>query len=140
MKEKSKLFDEVILETKYFIVAQDWEIAIPGFFIVSPKRKIRTIMDFTDKEAREYIMVVKKVRKAMYDILKIKDVYFFQDEGPKPNFHLWMLPRYKWMDDIAKKGAESLGPVEKFAKKNMSDEKSIKKTKAAARKMRRHLN
>ena len=37
-----------ILETKNFRVEQDWEIPIPGFFVVAPIKKVVSITDFTE--------------------------------------------------------------------------------------------
>jgi hypothetical protein len=52
--------DEVILTTNNFIVAQDWEVPIAGFFILSTKRKIRSIAEFDGEEAREFGVLIKK--------------------------------------------------------------------------------
>ena len=88
---KEKIFvDEGIYESKYFTVHQDYEIAIPGFYIVAPKRKMKSLIEFTEEESIEYIGVIRKVRKAMLEALDIKIVYFFQNEDTPWNFHLWM--------------------------------------------------
>ncbi len=55
--------DETILETKLFNVGQDWEVPIPGFFIVAPRRKVRSLSDFTDEEAVQFVIIVRKIRK-----------------------------------------------------------------------------
>ncbi|MBP9836779.1 MAG: diadenosine tetraphosphate hydrolase [Candidatus Pacebacteria bacterium] len=106
--------DEVILTTDNFIVAQDWEVPIAGFFILSTKRKIRSIAEFTDDEAREFGVLIKKVRIGMDEVLGINDVYFFQNEDSVHGFHLWMFPRYEWMKEFGAK-IESVRPIMKYA-------------------------
>src|SRR3990167_8943612 len=50
-----KLFpEEKIIVTKHFDVHQDWEIPIPGFFIVASTRKISSIEEFTKEEAEAW--------------------------------------------------------------------------------------
>ena len=146
MKEKivsneGKIFkDEKIYETEYFEVHQDWEIAIPGFYIVVPKRKLKSLLEFTDKEDIDFIRVVKKVRKAMFEVLGIKDVYYFQNEDSPYGFHLWMLPYCSWMKKVTGRGPGILVPVWKYAKNNLNTKKDIEKTKKAAQKMRDYLS
>ncbi len=143
MREKhpsKKIFsNEIIFETKHFIVNQDWEIAIPGFFIVAPKKKLKSLMDFNDKELIDFIKTVKKVRESLLKVLKIKDVYLFQNEDTPYGFHLWMLPYYSWMKKISERGPSLPAKVWKYAKKNMKTEKDIKKTKKAVDKVKKFL-
>ncbi|MDA3836108.1 MAG: diadenosine tetraphosphate hydrolase [Nanoarchaeota archaeon] len=137
VSEVEKIFaDEIIYETDYFSVNQDWEIAIPGFYIVSPKRKVNSLMEFNDKEDIDFIRTVKKIRKAMLEVLNIEYIYLFQNEDTPWDFHFWMMPYYDWMKDISRRGPSLLAPVWKYAKENMNTKKDIKKTRDAAEKMR----
>lgn len=75
-----KLFpNETVIITNHFDVHQDWEVPIPGFFIIATKRKIRSISEFTSQEAEEFINLIIKLRKGMEEVLNIKDVYFFSE-------------------------------------------------------------
>ncbi len=135
-----KLFpDEKIISTKYFEVHQDWEVPIAGFFIISPKKLIRTIDEFTDDEAVEFVNLLRKARKGMKDALRIDDAYFFQNEDTKHNFHLWIFPRHGWMEQFGRK-IESVKPIINYAKQNMLDEKSIAEVKLYVKKMRGYFN
>ncbi len=74
-----KLFPDVkISESKYFEIHQDWEVPIPGFFILAPKRMISSIDEFVHDELVDYIELIHKVRKAMRAELKINTVFFFK--------------------------------------------------------------
>ena len=125
--------NEIIVETKHFIVAQNWEVPIAGFFILSSKRPIRAIDDLTAEEASEYISLVQSVRKAMRTSLGINEVYFFQNEDTQHNFHLWFFPRHAWMEKFGRK-IESVKPIIEFAKENLADENNILLVKESVRK------
>ena len=127
--------NEMIFETESFKVAQDWEVPIPGFFIISTKRSILSIVEMTDKEAEEFIKIIRYVRHAMNIVLNIKEVYLFQNEDSKHGFHLWMFPRYGWMEQFGRK-IESVKPIMLYAEKNMVNENTIKEVKDAVKKIR----
>ena len=114
--------NEEVIKAKYFSVYQDWEVPIPGFLILSPNRKMRSIMDFTDEESEEFIRLMIKTRRGMYKVLNIKEVYFFQNEDSEHGFHLWIFPRFDWMDRFGKK-IQSVRPIMEYAKENMINDK-----------------
>jgi len=131
--------DEVILTTNNFIVAQDWEVPIAGFFILSTRRKIRSIAEFTDEEAREFGGLIKKVRIGMNEVLNIKDVYFFQNEDSIHGFHLWMFPRYEWMKDFGVK-IESVRPIMQYAQGLEINEELLGEVKKSATIMKEYFD
>ena len=131
--------DEVIFTTNNFIVTQDWEVPIAGFFILSTKRKIRSIAEFTDDEAREFGVLIKKVRIGMNEVLGINDVYFFQNEDSVHGFHLWMFPRYEWMKDFGVK-IESVRPIMQYAQNLEITDKLLEEVKKSATLMREYFD
>lgn len=110
--------NENIITTKLFSIGQDWEVPIPGFFIIAPLRKLTSISSFTDEEAIEFIKLIRKIRIGMRDVLKIEEVYFFQNEDSEHGFHLWIFPRHNWMQKFGKK-IESVKPIINYAKEKM---------------------
>ena len=138
MKIKKLFPNEVILETEHWEASQDWEVAIVGFYIIRPKKRIHSIQDLNDEESTDLINIMRKVRKAMTKVLGVRDVYIFQNEDSPYGFHIWMLPYHDWMKKIGK-GPGILVPVWKYAKENFNDEKSIKLVKDAVSKVRRYI-
>lgn len=95
------LFPEwIIRENDRFIVEQDREVPIRWFSIIKPTRKINGIDSFTDNEAEEFIKITRKIRKWMREKLLIDDVYLFQNEDSRHNFHLRLFPRHPWMKEF----------------------------------------
>lgn len=138
--EDKKLFpNENIITTKLFNVGQDWEVPIPGFFIIAPLRKLKSIDEFTDKEAMEFISLIRKVRKGMRMILKIEEVYLFQNEDTKHGFHLWIFPRHKWMEKFGKR-IQSVRPIMNYAKENMLSDDVFKEVKGSVKEMKKFMS
>lgn len=134
-----KLFpNEKVVETKSMEIHQDWEVPIPGFFILSPKRKIRSISEFTDGESAEFMNVLRNIRKGMKEVLGIKDVYLFQNEDTEHNFHLWIFPRHDWMEKFGRK-IQSVRPIINYAKANMVTDDIVEEVKESTRKMREYM-
>jgi len=134
MEEKLFPNDKVIV-TEYFDVHQDWEIPIPGFFIIASTKNRISLDEFNEEEAQEFFNLVRKLRKGMRDILGIKGVCFWEDETTHHNvFHLWMFPRYEWMEEFGDK-IQSIRPIINYAKRNMVNEKTIKDVKNMVKKM-----
>ena len=127
--------DEVLFTSKAFTIGQDWECPIPAFFILAPTRKIRTIDELTDEEASEYFYLVRKLRKGMKEILKIEDVYFFQNEDTKHDYHLWIFPRYDWMEPFGR-GIKSVKPIMEYSIKEMMKENVLAEVRSSVQKMK----
>ncbi len=134
----AKLFEETIIETNNFRVAQDWGIPIPGFFILSSIREIKSVAGFNEDEAQEFIKLAAKVRKGMKEVLGINDVYLFQRENTKYSFHFWLFPRFGWMEKFGEK-IDSVQKIIDYAKENMINDKAAKEVKEYAEKMREYM-
>ncbi|MDD5110765.1 MAG: diadenosine tetraphosphate hydrolase [Patescibacteria group bacterium] len=126
-----------VVAGKYFSVDQDWEVPIAGFFVIACKRKIRTVAEFTDEEAQEFIRLLCAVRKGMAEALGIQDVYIFQNEDTD-NFHPWLFPRHAWMEKFGRK-IESVRPIMEYAKKHLTTDDDIRGVHAAVDKVRKYM-
>jgi len=132
----SKLFpDEKVIKTKYFDIHQDWEVPIPGFFVVSTNTPHRSIEEFSDEESFEFIRLARLLRQGMTSVLAVRDVYFFQNEDTEHNFHLWVFPRLEWMEQFGRK-IQSVRPIMEYAKEHMLGEKDFSLVSEYAEKMR----
>lgn len=121
-----KIFPDLTLtETEFFEVNQDWEVPITGFFIIAAKKERRSFGEFTDKEAEEFIFLLRKVRRAMKQVLDIDQVYLFQNEGSEHNFHVWLFPQHDWMEKF-ETGIKSVKPIIKHAKEKMKNKREEK--------------
>lgn len=131
---------DTILVTQTFSIGQDWAVPIPAFFIVGSKDNTKkSIQDFSDEELSELILGMKKVRIAISKVLDIKNVYIFQNEDTEYGFHVWIFPRYEWMEKFGK-GTDSFVPIMDYAVENMSTISNIKEVKNIAQKIKDYLS
>jgi diadenosine tetraphosphate (Ap4A) HIT family hydrolase len=139
--QKGKIKTLNVMETKNFNVSQDYETPIPGFLIISSKKHVKGIENFSKKEREELIELLYKIRVALTKILKIKNMDIIHEEisiERWSHFHVWLFPRYNW----TKKFGESIDciiPSMRYAQKNMRTEKNLKEVKNVAEKLRRYL-
>lgn len=125
-----------ILKSKYFDAHQDYEIPIPGFVVIASKRHLQSVDEFTDQEQRDFIKFLCRLRSAMRQALGIKTVYLFQREGKDYHFHVWMFPRYKWMDKKFGHKIQSVRPIMEYARENLKTRKNLKKVESATQKLK----
>lgn len=130
--------DQQLITTSHFRVEQDWEIPIPGFFIVASLRKVKSIVEFTDEEAVEFIQLTRKIRQGMRDVLHIDEVYLFQNEDSAHWFHLRMFPRHPWMEEFGRR-IQSVRPIMNFAKEYMISQEVFDEVKDCVAKMKIYL-
>lgn len=65
-------------------------------------------------------------------------VYYFYNEDTTHHFHLWMVPRYKWMYEFGH-SVESLRPVLLYARNNLNTEENRSKVIQTIDKLRQGL-
>ena len=106
-------------EDDMFTVSQDWELPIEGFFIVSPKRCVENMADLSDKERTRIFDLTNKV----IEILRKKNVCdrfnVLFEEKPNRHFHVWIMPRHEWMNELVDDIGENIGKIFDFAKANL---------------------
>lgn len=133
--------NEVILQTSHFTVAQDWEVPIRAFYVIGSVQARRSITDFEDRETIELIRLQRLVRECMRTLLGILDVYFFQNEDSEHGFHIWIFPRYPWMESVAGKKIESVRPIIDHAVQHVNERvlEEIYRTNELVRKYLAHI-
>lgn len=114
-------------ENDKFTLSQDWEVPIPGFFIVSPKRCVANFAELTQEERVEIFEIVDKTIK----ILKANgvcdgfNVIFEEKQGR--HFHIWIMPRHKWMKELVGDIIDNIGEIFEYAKNNFRTPENFEK-------------
>lgn len=112
-----------IFETDNFVLNQDFDIPIESFFIIGSKKHIQSLMDFSEEELNELILLINKVRKIMKGLFEIETIYIFQDENA-PHFHIWIFPQLNWMNKIGK-GVQYIPSIIEYSKKHPAKKEDI---------------
>ena len=116
-----------VIRSEYFDVHQDFEIPIPGFMILTSLRHLKAVDEFTEEEAADFIQVLRRARKLQRDVLGIDTVYLHQEEDTSHHFHLWMFPRYDWMEPQFGRKSESMRPIMEYAREHLKTDTNLKK-------------
>lgn len=137
--KKLHLFDLQVLSTRYFTVAQDWEVPIPGFLVIASRTQATSVSDLNDAAVVELAKLLRTVRRGMREILRIEHVYLFQNEDSAHGFHVWVFPRHDWMEPFGRK-IQSVRPIMDYAASKMVTTEVFEKVTDAAEKMRSYLS
>ncbi|MBT4153760.1 MAG: diadenosine tetraphosphate hydrolase [Candidatus Magasanikbacteria bacterium] len=123
----------------FFDAHQDYEVPIPGFIILASKRHIQSVDEFTKEEQQDFIQFLSRLRKAMRESLGIEKVELIQDEDTRHHFHMWLFPRYDWMEEKFGRKIESIRPAMKYAQENMKTEENLATIKESVQKLKTFL-
>ena len=116
-------------ENDRFILSQDWKLPIKGFFIVSPKRHMETFSELTEEERIEIFRIVNKTIKILRlnNICDRFNVIF--EEKTNTHFHIWIMPRYQWMEELVGNIRDNIGKIFEYAKINLRTSENYKQIK-----------
>lgn len=114
-------------ENDNFVINQDWELPIEGMFIIAPKRHIEKMSELTDSERNEMFNLINKTISILQEnnICDRFDLIF--EEKENNHFHIWMLPRHKWMIDMYKDIIGNIRNIFDYAKSNFRNEETYKR-------------
>ena len=115
---------EIIMSTANFLLHQDPEIPIKAFLIITSKKHIKSLSELTCEESQELFSLVYRARMALKNIKDINEVSIIQEER-SGHFHLWLLPRYEWMDEKFENSLSTVREIFFYAKDNYKTEKNI---------------
>ena len=116
-------------ENDRFTLSQDWELPIQGFFIVSPKRHIEKLCELTKDERNEMFEIVDKTVKILRDNKICERFDYIFEEKENRHLHVWILPRYNWMNKIANDIIDNIGIILEYAKTNFRNDENYEEIK-----------
>lgn len=116
-------------ENDKFTLSQDWELPIPGFFVVSPKRHIEKLSELTKEERIEMFEIVNKTTEILRKNHICERFDYVFEEKENRHLHVWIMPRYYWMNDINKDIIGHIEDIFQYAKKELRNDKTYKKIK-----------
>lgn len=116
-------------EDNLFTLSQDWELPIEGFLVISPKRCVEKFDELTDEERVKIFDIVNKTITILRNnnICDRFNVIFEEKEGR--HFHIWIMPRHKWMSDLFDDITDNIGEIFAYAKSNFREQHIYNKIK-----------
>lgn len=116
----------IAYENERFIISQDWELPIPGFLILSPKKHIEKLEELSLEEKNEMFNLADKIIKILRnnDICDAFNLVLEEKKGK--HLHVWIMPRHDWMYGLCEGIINDIGKIRDYAKKNLRNEEIYK--------------
>lgn len=120
---------KIAYEDELFVLSQDWELPIQGFFVVSLKRHVENFSELTDIERNKLFEIANRTIKILKDN-KICDRFnvIFEEKAGR-HFHVWIMPRHKWMEELAGNIIGHLNDILSYALENFRTQENYDKIK-----------
>ena len=115
-----------VYEDDLFTISQDWELPIPGFFVLSPKRCVEKLSDLTDKEREKMFLLLYTTMNVLRNANICERFNVIFEEKENRHFHIWIMPREEWMMDFGNI-MENIEKIFSYAKTNFRTEETFKK-------------
>ena len=109
-------------EDEFVTLSQDWELPIPGFFVVSPKRHVEKLAELTSEEKIELNEIVDKTIMILRENNICENFNIISEEKENRHYHIWIMPRHKWMTDRFGNIMYNIREIFDYAKTNMRTE------------------
>ena len=114
-------------ENERFTLSQDWELPIPGFLVISPKRCVEKLCELTSNERNEMFEIIDKTIRILRDNDVCDRFNVIFEEKEKRHFHVWIMPRHKWMEDLVGDIIDNIGTIFEYAKNNLRNEETYQR-------------
>lgn len=136
----NKLFpEEQVLVTRYFDIHQDWYIPIPGFMVMRLRRDVPSLVDFSEEEYQEFMILLRNMRKGLKSC-GIEEVCMVQNESSRHGvFHLWIMPIAPWMLEYGNV-VDNIPRIVAKAKEEFVTPKQIDAVKEVVQKMKIYMS
>lgn len=115
----------IVYEDELFILSQDWKVPIPGFIVVQPNRHIENFSKLTDVERTKLFEITNKIIVILKEMNVCDKFNVLFEENPNRHFHLWIIPRQKWMEEMVGNITENIGTIFNYAETNMKTKETI---------------
>lgn len=129
-----------VVKTKHFTIAQDFELPINGFIVISSIRHIGSINEMTKEEKQELLTLIDIVIDCLKRLKVCPQYNVVWEEKDNNHFHVWLVPRHKYLlDAIGSNFMKKLGELFNYAKTNLRTKENIKAINDTLKKLKEQL-
>jgi len=107
----------IAFENENFTVSQDWELPIPGFFVIAPKKHVENLCELSDEEQAEMFAIMNKTIRILKENGVCNKFNFICEEKKNVHLHIWIMPRHEWMNQLVGNITKNIGAIFAHAKK-----------------------
>ena len=120
-------FGGVLFADKYFTIMQDFELPIDGFIVISSVRHIEKFTDLTSEERIDLIGLINKTLTILRENKVAEEFNVILEEKQGYHFHIWLMPRHKWMIEKYGKVLKNIKQIQDYALDNLRTKENIDK-------------
>lgn len=135
-----KPYGGILFKNENFIITQDFELPIDGFIIISSIRHVEKFTDLNDNERINLMSLINKTLKILRENNVCEEFNIILEEKQGYHFHVWLMPRHKWMIEKFGKVLKKIKPIQDYALKNLRTEENINKISNTCDILKRELN
>lgn len=115
-----------VVKTKNFTIAQDFELPINGFMVISSVRHLESINEMTLEEKQELITLIDVVVSSLKKLNVCKQYNIVWEEKDGNHFHVWLMPRHKYLvEAMGTNIMKKVGELFNYAKENLRTEENL---------------
>ena len=134
------VFGGLLHREKYFSVAQDFELPIDGFIIIFSNRHTEKMTDLTAEEQADLMKLIAKTMSILEKNGIAEEYNVILEEKEGYHFHVWLMPRHKWMIEKFGKVLKNVKAIQDYASANMKTQENFEKIAKTCDLIRRELN
>lgn len=130
----------IAFENDKFVLSQDWELPIQGFFVVSPKKCVEKFNELTEIEQIEIFSIVNKTINILRTNKVCDRFNVLFEEKENRHFHIWIMPRHQWMKDLVGEISDNIGKIFDHALNNMKTKENLESISKISEIVRKEFN
>ena len=112
-------FGGILYKDNEFAITQDFELPINGFIIISSVRHIEKFTELNESEQVKLINLINRTLNILRENNVAEEFNIILEEKKGIHFHIWLMPRHKWMKDKFSKILKNIKEIQEYAVKNM---------------------
>lgn len=133
-------FGGILYSGNGFYVSQDFELPISGFIIISSKRHVEKWIELTKSEQAELTSLINKTLTVLEKNKVAEEYNVVLEEKQGYHFHVWLMPRHKWMIESFGKVLKNIAAIQDYAIKNMRTKANFDEIERTCKLLKTELN
>ena len=130
----------ILYKDKYFTITQDFELPIDGFIVISTIRHIEKFTDLTSDERIDLIGLINKTLTILRENKVAEEFNVILEEKQGYHFHIWLMPRHKWMIEKFGKVLKNIKQIQDYALDNLRTKEDLEKIAKTCEVLKKELN
>ena len=136
---KLKPFGEILHKNENFVIAQDFELPINGFIVISSIRHIEKFTDLSEIEQIDLSKLISRILSILRNHNIAEEFNIILEEKQGIHFHVWLMPRHKWMIEKFGKVLKNIKPIQEYALEYLRTEENINQIAKTCEILKREL-